>query len=112
MMIMENVLDYARFVGADPQKYYKTTLFSSPRFLLGLNCLEPGQAQAPHQHADQDKFYFVLEGQGTFSLGTETIPAGKGNAVWAAAGMVHGVANTGGDRLVLLVGIAPSPAAG
>jgi len=29
--------------------------------------------------------------------------------VWAPAGVTHGVTNTGTERLVLLVGIAPSP---
>jgi mannose-6-phosphate isomerase-like protein (cupin superfamily) len=30
--------------------------------------------------------------------------------VWAPAGVTHGVTNTGTERLVLVVGIAPFPA--
>jgi mannose-6-phosphate isomerase-like protein (cupin superfamily) len=78
--------------------------------MLGLNCLEPGQSQHVHTHADQDKFYFVAEGTGEFVVGDEKRRAGQGMVVWAPAGVTHGVTNTGTERLVLVVGIAPFPA--
>lgn len=95
--------------GVKPEKFYKTTLFHSETLLLGLNCLEPGQVQKPHDHADQDKFYYVAEGEGNFWLGEERVTAVTGEVVWAPAGLVHGVANEGDGRLTLLVGIAPAP---
>jgi mannose-6-phosphate isomerase-like protein (cupin superfamily) len=106
---MINFRDYRAHVGASPNKHYKTTLFESSRLLLGLNCLEPGQTQAVHSHTDQDKFYFVVEGSGRFTVGDEIQEAGPGITVWAPAGVDHGVTNTTSDRLVLLVGIAPAP---
>jgi mannose-6-phosphate isomerase-like protein (cupin superfamily) len=106
---MTHVIDYRDHSGASPDKFFKSTLFQSPRLLLGLNCLEPGQVQHTHSHADQDKFYFVIEGQGTFAVGAETSQAGPGMVIWAPAGVDHGVTNTGDVRLVLLVGIAPAP---
>jgi quercetin dioxygenase-like cupin family protein len=104
---MENFTNYRLHVGNSPTKFFKATLFESPRLLLGLNCLEPGQAQSAHEHADQDKFYFVVEGQGEFSVGGETRQAGPGVTIWAPAGVPHGVTNRASERLVLLVGIAP-----
>ncbi|MFQ5407106.1 MAG: cupin domain-containing protein [Anaerolineales bacterium] len=101
--------DYRNHVGSNPDKQFKATLFRSDALLLGLNCLEPGQKQALHAHADQDKFYFVVEGEGQFMVGSESRVAGPGMTVWAAAGIEHGVRNTGAERLVLLVGIAPAP---
>jgi quercetin dioxygenase-like cupin family protein len=106
---MTHVVDYRDHSGASPDKFFKSTLFQSPQLLLGLNCLEPGQVQHAHTHADQDKFYFVIEGQGTFAVGAETSQAGPGMVIWAPAGVDHGVTNTGDVRLVLLVGIAPAP---
>ncbi len=107
---MELFTDYRRHVGARADKFFKATLFESPRLMLGLNCLEPGQAQAAHDHAGQDKFYFVIEGEAEFSVGGQARPAGAGAVIWAPAGVVHGVTNTGAARLVVLVGIAPAPA--
>jgi quercetin dioxygenase-like cupin family protein len=106
---MEYVKRLADHVGARPDKFYKTTLFRGDALLLGLNCLEPGQAQAPHDHAGQDKFYYVVEGVGRFQVGEAFANAGPGEVVWAPAGVVHGVANDGQERLTLLVGIAPAP---
>ncbi len=97
------------FVGTRADKFYKTTLFRSDAMLLGVNCLEPGQTQAAHDHADQDKFYYVVDGMGDFQIGDEVISAEAGSVVWAAAGVVHGVTNNSDQRLTLLVGIAPAP---
>jgi mannose-6-phosphate isomerase-like protein (cupin superfamily) len=104
---MTNLTDYRQHVGANPAKQFKSTLFRSDHLLLGLNCLEPGQAQNAHVHAGQDKFYFVVEGTGDFVVGDERRSAGEGMVVWAPAGVSHGVTNDGARRLVLLVGIAP-----
>jgi quercetin dioxygenase-like cupin family protein len=103
------VKHYGDYVDASPDKFYKTTLFDGDHLMLGLNCLEPGQAQSVHEHAGQDKFYLVLEGVGVFSVGAGTHDAGAGQIVWAPAGVAHGVANRGAQRLVLLVGMAPPP---
>jgi len=106
---MEYVTRPADHAGAREDKYFKTTLFRGDALLLGLNCLEPGQVQAAHDHADQDKFYYVIEGEGRFQVGDEVAVAGEGQVVWAPAGVVHGVTNDGEARLTLLVGIAPAP---
>lgn len=97
------------FVGAQEGKFYKTTLFHSEALLLGLNCLEPGQVQKPHDHEGQDKFYYVVEGEGLFWLGEERVTAVTNQLVWAPAGLMHGVENKSEARLVLLIGIAPAP---
>ena len=96
-------------VGSRPDRFWKATLFASGRLMLGVNALEPGQEQAVHDHPEQDKFYLVQEGGGLFTLGERTIEAGAGQAVWAPAGLAHGVRTPGPGRLVLIVGIAPGP---
>jgi mannose-6-phosphate isomerase-like protein (cupin superfamily) len=106
---MKWTTNYRDHVGVGTGKHHKATLFRSERLLLGLNCLEPGQSQAVHTHADQDKFYLVEEGSGTFTVGDEVFEAGVGQVIWAPAGVDHGVRNEGSDRLVLVVGIAPGP---
>ncbi len=106
---MTNFTDYRAHIDSNPDTFFKTTLFQSPRLLLGLNCLEPGQIQRVHTHTDQDKFYFVVEGEGEIVVGEETRKATPGLIIWAPAGVEHGVKNTGSQRLVLLVGIAPAP---
>ncbi len=106
---MTRFADYRAHTGSSSEKIFKATLFESERLLLGLNCLEPGQEQHLHTHTGQDKFYFVVEGTGSFTVGDEVREASEGLTVWAPADVPHGVTNIGERRLVLLVGIAPAP---
>ena len=46
----------------------KSTLYQSPRVLVGLNAFEPGQMHMLHAHAGMDKVYQVLDGEGVFLL--------------------------------------------
>lgn len=101
--------DYRKHVGANPARFFKSTIFQSPRMLVGMDCLEPGQTQPPHRHAGRDKFYFVIEGQGRFTIGEETREGGPGTLVWAPADTTHAVVNIGDVRLVMLIGMAPEP---
>lgn len=107
--MLKNIVHYQNHVGTRADKFYKTTLFQGQHLMLGLNCLEPGQVQSVHDHADQDKFYYVIEGRGVFTVGDEVAEVGPGHVVWAAAGVPHGVENKGQERLTLLMGMAPPP---
>ena len=90
-------------------KFQKVNIFDSPRMFCDIYCFEPGQEQALHSHEDNDKIYYVLEGMGTLTVGGESREVGAGWAVLCPPGEDHGVVNTGGDRLVLLVFMAPHP---
>ena len=87
----------------------KSTIFMSDRMLVGLNAFEPGQEHALHGHADQDKVYHVLEGNGLFLLEGRDIEMGAGMMLVAPAGIPHGVRNTSDQRLIVLVFMAPAP---
>jgi mannose-6-phosphate isomerase-like protein (cupin superfamily) len=93
--------------GSRPEKFFKTTLWEGEHLVAGLNCLEPGQTQATHAHAEADKFYFILEGQGIFTIGEVQQEAEAGTLVVAPASVPHGVRNEGQNRLTILVAIAP-----
>ena len=92
-----------------PQKMGKTTIFESPRLLVGLNAFEPGQEHALHAHAGQDKVYYVVEGNGLFLLAGHELPMKAGDLLVAPENVEHGVRNTGHVRLLVLVVLAPAP---
>jgi quercetin dioxygenase-like cupin family protein len=106
MAIEVRRLDVREFSAA---KLQKLNLFSTPRFFMDVYCLEPGQAQKPHQHDGADKVYAVLEGSVLAHVGGESARLGAGEAVLAPAGVDHGVENPGPDRAALLVFMAPRP---
>ena len=92
-----------------PSKMGKTTIFESPRVLVGLNAFEPGQEHALHAHAGQDKVYLVIEGNGVFLLDGRELPMRPGDLLVAPDGVAHGVRNTGAERLLVLAILAPAP---
>ena len=104
-----NIVHFQDHTDSRLEKFYKTTLFQGSNLMIGLNCLESGQVQKVHEHADQDKFYYVIEGTGHFTVGETVTAVGPGHIVWAEAGRPHGVENKGSERLTILVGIAPPP---
>ena len=92
-----------------PQKMGKSTIFESPRLLVGLNAFEPGQEHALHAHAGQDKVYQVVEGEGLFLLEGRELAMKPGDLLVAPEGVPHGVRNNGNSRLLVLAILAPAP---
>lgn len=106
---MDHSLNWQEYVGSQTEKFYKTTLWQGEHMMVGLNCLEPGQTQSIHTHDGAEKFYFVLEGSGRFTVGDQENEAETGALIVAPAGIPHGVTNNGSTRLSLLVVMAPTP---
>lgn len=104
---MNHFLKWREHVGSQQDKFYKTTLWQGDHAMVGMNCLEPGQTQNVHAHDGADKFYFVLEGSGRFTVGDEQRDAGAGTLIVAPSGISHGVTNNSEERLSILVSISP-----
>jgi quercetin dioxygenase-like cupin family protein len=91
------------------RKMGKTTIFESPRLLVGLNAFEPGQEHALHAHAGMDKLYSVIEGQGLFLLDDRELPMRAGDLLIAPDGVPHGIRNSSNARLLVMAVLAPNP---
>lgn len=98
--------EHARY---SDEKMGKSTLFESPRLLVGLNAFEPGQEHRLHTHAGMDKAYHVLEGRGLFLLEGRELPMAAGDLLVAPENVPHGVRNNGDQRLLVLAVLAPGP---
>jgi oxalate decarboxylase/phosphoglucose isomerase-like protein (cupin superfamily) len=92
-------------------KMGKSTLFESPRMLVGLNAFEPGQSHALHAHAGMDKLYVVVDGEGAFLLQDAELPMRAGDVLVAPDGVPHGIRNSSRGRLIVMAVLAPSPSA-
>lgn len=105
-MEVQRVDDLVRF---SVEKMQKLPVFESPKYFCDLYCLKSGQDQRIHTHAESDKIYFVLRGQGMFHIAGEERELGSGEAVIARPGQTHGVKNSAAEDLVLLVFMVPRP---
>ncbi len=107
-MIIRNAASKAEF---RPEKMGKATLAAAEHLFAGLNAFEPGQEHRLHTHEGQDKFYFVIEGEGHVTVGAEQARIRPGDLVLARSGEEHALRNPGPGRLLVLVAMAPPPAA-
>jgi mannose-6-phosphate isomerase-like protein (cupin superfamily) len=108
-MDVKNIVAVQGFSAA---KMQKVNLFETERFFCDVYCFEPGQTQALHGHAREDKVYVVLSGRGQFTIGDETRELVANEATLAPAGVEHGVVNNSGERLTVLAFMAPRPGKG
>ena len=105
-MDVRNVLSARSF---DDQRMQKVNLFETSKFFCDIYCLQPGQEQAVHEHASEDKIYHVLDGVAEVTVGEETGPLRAGEMVLCPAGCAHGIRNISDARLTCLVFMAPHP---
>ena len=105
-MEIQNVHELIRF---SDEKMQKIPIFDSEKYFFDIYCLKPGQDQRIHSHAESDKIYYVLRGNGRFHIGGDERDLAAGQAVVARPNQAHGVRNGTGEDLVLLVFMSPRP---
>jgi quercetin dioxygenase-like cupin family protein len=91
-------------------KHGKATLFENDALLVGLNIFEDGQEMRKHAHKEQNRVYLVLEGEGVLGVDVEEQGIHVGQVLFVPAGHAHWLRQTGEERLVVMVGIAPAHA--
>ncbi len=96
-------------VAFSAEKMKKVSLLDTDKFFCDVYCLEPGQFQKVHSHDGQDKVYYVLEGKGMVTVGSEERELTADEITLAPSGQDHGVVNHTNEKLVMLVFMAPKP---
>lgn len=65
--------------------------------------LPAGASIGKHRHEGVEEFYYVMGGKGSVTVGSETAPVAKGDAVPVLLNEVHSFRNTGTEPLELMV---------
>lgn len=88
-------------------------LLASPRtcgaehLTTTLAVLQPGGKQRIHSHRPE-QVYFILEGNGLMTVGSETQRVGPGDCVFIPSGEPHGLKNDGAATLRYFSAAAPA----
>jgi mannose-6-phosphate isomerase-like protein (cupin superfamily) len=80
----------------------------TPRFNLGIIEIAPGRELDAHVHRDEDDSFYILEGEITFVVEAETVPAPPGTFVLIPPGVEHGFRNDGTTPVRMLNIHAPA----
>lgn len=74
-------------------------------------CVEdqsPGRKMRIHKHLNNDELIFIHKGEGTLTLGEESIQVKKGDVVFVPRGIWHGLDNTGQENLLMAFQYSPA----
>jgi mannose-6-phosphate isomerase-like protein (cupin superfamily) len=69
--------------------------------------LPPAAATAPHFHPETEEIYYILEGTGRITIGSEACDVGPGDAIAIPPGAVHTIRTTSDVPLKFLCCCAP-----
>lgn len=83
--------------------YFTGETSGSKSVLTAVAVVEPGKAvHKAHRHAEEE-YLAVVEGSGTWNLDGKESPAKRGDVLYAAPWVYHGLTNTGDKPLIFLV---------
>ena len=81
----------------------------TPRFNASIITMAPGRhGPGAHVHGDEDDAFYVLDGELTFLLGDEEVPAPAGTFVLVPPGVLHTFANRSDQPVRILNIHAPA----
>ncbi len=88
----------------------RALLVASDALRVVLLRMEPGEEpHRPHRHPQADEAMLVVEGRGTFTVGSEpSFVAGPESLVYVPRGVVHRIQVTGPEPLAWLSIVAPN----
>ena len=106
---MANVVDINKFVEFSQKKGLLNTmesrrqvrkdLLKTSNFNIVLICLETGQ-EIPSRPEPYAVCFYVVDGKGTFTVGTERVELNRGSLIFAPANEARGIKSI--ERLTLL----------
>jgi mannose-6-phosphate isomerase-like protein (cupin superfamily) len=77
--------------------------------LFSVGYFSPGEGLKAHIHPESEEVYYVVRGTGTVYIGEERKPVkvSPDTALYIPPGMIHGIKNSGSERLVVNFFVAP-----
>lgn len=111
-MIVRNLVDkevlettYIAHGGAIAQMVLDQRVLKDIGF-LAIASLEKGNVISAHVDP-MEEIYFIYSGEGEMTVDDETRHVKTGDAIWVPTGSLHALANSGQDRLYILVVASP-----
>jgi len=93
--------------GTELRVLLDTTQGGQGMLSLAMETLKPGQHTVPHWHERLEEIYYIIQGRGRMSVGTEVCDVRAGDAILIPLRQVHCLHNIGNGDLVLLCPVSP-----
>lgn len=70
--------------------------------------MDPGRKMRVHKHLNNDELIFIQRGQGTLTLGDQSIEVKTGAVAFIPRGTWHGLDNNGSEKLQMIFQYSPA----
>ena len=96
-------------LGGTLKRMFNPETAGTQNMTFSVGYFTPGEGLKPHIHPESEEIYYVVRGEGIVYLGEDRnpLPVDPDTAIYIPAGEIHGVKNTGENRLVICFFVAP-----
>ena len=94
--------------GSEIRPLIDRTTSSIERCSLAEEVLPPGSAVGRHHHVETEEVYYIIQGSGQMTVGSETRPVETGDAIFIPRGSTHTLENTGHEPMTILLVCGPA----
>ncbi len=85
------------------RRYFTGKTHDTENVLVAVAVVKPGETvHKAHRHVEEE-YLALVEGSGTWSLDGKESPAKRGDILYVAPWVFHGITNTGDEPLIFLV---------
>ena len=102
-------VETTKALGGTLKRMFNPDSAGTKHMTFSVGYFTPGEGLQAHIHPESEEIYYVVRGNGTVYLGEEKkpLPVDPDTAIYIPSGEIHGVKNTGEDRLVICFFVAP-----
>ena len=90
-------------------KYLKKMPLNTDKLIFNSFYFKPREFLPFHKHPATDELFYITEGTGEFTVGSESTIVGPTSTVYGPAGVYHGLVNSGQKDMVVISVQAPKP---
>jgi mannose-6-phosphate isomerase-like protein (cupin superfamily) len=94
--------------GSEIRPLVDRTTSSIERCSLAEETLPPGKSVQRHYHLETEEVYYILQGAGRMTVGSETKEVAAGDAIFIPRGSTHTLENTGQTSMTILLVCGPA----
>ena len=103
----QNIKSYTTRDGSEIRELMHPAVQGNQAQSLAEAIIQPGQRTHLHQHTQSEELYYITEGQGQMTLGTEYFTVTVGYTICIPPGTPHYIENTGTQALHILCMCSP-----
>ena len=102
-------VEVVNILGGPIKVMFNRETANTKNLTFAVGYFDPGEGLKIHLHPESEEVYYVISGKGTVYIGEErkSIPVEENMALYIPPKTIHGVKNTGKEKLIIAFFVTP-----